>query len=199
MLEMKNPRVSRKLPPNFLFSPSLLKLELYGYLFLEELPSNLGELGTLRELDLQAFRSLVVVNLEDYHSLEQLSESFGKLPSLKELHMHSYWRKLLRGMCELNALVDLTIKCKEGLSELLELIGELASLEYLCIECGSAPSIIVQILYGGLSSLSSVKLCIPILQTIRESYGNLNSLQRLGLHSQSLETILGSLGNLSSL
>eukprot|EP01018_Ginkgo_biloba_P030181 Gb_04407 [translate_table: standard] len=280
MLEMKNPRVSKKLPPSFLFSPSLLKLELDGCPLLEELPNSLVELGALRELhltdcyslkelpetfgllgslerlylrgcrDLQALpaqfgllRSLVVVNLEDCHSLEELPESFGKLPSLKELHMHFCWRfralpenfgelhslkqltlnsctslgslpecighlsslklfnmencehvrELPRRMCELSSLVDLTIKCREGLSELPEWIGELASLEYLCIECGSAPSITAPVSFGGLSSLRILELQTESLQALPVSIANLRSLNYLILNGCENMKNLGSI------
>eukprot|EP01018_Ginkgo_biloba_P030261 Gb_32763 [translate_table: standard] len=122
LLEMKNPRVSKKLPPSFIFPPSLVKLELHGCLLLEELPNSLGELGALRELC-----------LTDCHSLKELPETFGRLGSLERLYLRGCrdLQALPAQFGLLRSLVVVNLEDCHSLEELPESFGKLHSLREL--------------------------------------------------------------------
>eukprot|EP01018_Ginkgo_biloba_P030178 Gb_04405 [translate_table: standard] len=168
LLEMRSPRVSKKLPPSFLFSPSLLKLELDGCPLLEELPKSLGELGALRELC-----------LTDCYSLKELPETFGRLGSLETLY--------LRGCRDLQALPEqfgllrsLVVVILEDCHSLEELPGSFAKLPSLkelhmhsCWRFRALPEN-----FGELHSLKQLTLnSCTSLGSLSECIGQLSSLK----------------------
>eukprot|EP01018_Ginkgo_biloba_P030180 Gb_04406 [translate_table: standard] len=200
LLEMRNPRVSKKLPPGFLFSPSLLRLELDGCPLLEELPNSLGEFGALRELC-----------LTDCYSLKELPETFGRLGSLEMLYLRGC--RDLQSLPEqfglLRSLAVVNLEDCHSLEELPgsfarslpECIGQLSSLKLFNVEnCEH-----VKKLPRGLCELSSLVdltiKCREGLSELPERIGELATLEYLCIECGSAPsiTVPVSFGGLSSL
>ncbi|MFX1258288.1 MAG: leucine-rich repeat domain-containing protein [Promethearchaeota archaeon] len=152
---------------------------------LSTLPESIGNLSSLKELDLR------------YNKLTTLPESIGNLSSLKELDLnHNKLTTLPESITKLESLQTLNLGWYQ-LTTLPESIGNLSSLKELDLSYNKLTTLPESI--TKLESLKELNLKENKLTTLPELIGDLKSLKELNLKENKLTTLPESIGNLKSL
>eukprot|EP00257_Ricinus_communis_P026485 XP_025013899.1 protein SUPPRESSOR OF npr1-1, CONSTITUTIVE 1-like isoform X2 [Ricinus communis] len=177
-----------ELPSSIGCLSSLVQLDLSRCKMLESLPNNICELSSLKELILDA------------SGIKELPSSIGCLSSLVKLNLRGckMLESLPNSICELSSLKELILN-DTGIEELPSSIGCLSSLVQLdlsrCKMLESLPNSICE-----LSSLKELILDASGIKELPSSIGCLSSLVKLNLRGcKMLESLPNSICELSSL
>lgn len=161
-----------------------ISLSLAG-LGLEKLPSEIGQLTKLTELDLVA------------NFLTELPSEIGQLSNLRILKLGgSDLTQLPSEIGNLSSLEQLEICCNE-LDDLPSEIGKLSNLRSLDLHGNRLTSLLPEI--AQLRNLEVLYLTSNQLEQLTPQIGQLQNLRILGLHGNQLTTLPPEIGNLANL
>ncbi|CAM6033858.1 unnamed protein product [Sphagnum compactum] len=181
----------KELPSSIGQLNALQELQLWGCSNLKELPSSIGQLNALQEL-----------YLEGCSNLKELPSFIGQLNALQKLYLEgcSNLKELPSSIGQLNALQKLYLVGCSNLKELPSSIGQLNALQELYLEgCSNLKELPSSI--GQLNALKELDLkgCSN-LKELPSSIGQLNALQKLDLERCSnLKELPSSIGQLNAL
>ncbi|CAM6063762.1 unnamed protein product [Sphagnum tenellum] len=187
----------QKLPSNLFYCLQLKVLHLTECRSLEKIPSYIGQLNALQELDLNG-----LLSLSNCSNLKELPSSIDQLNALQELDlsMCSNLKEVPSSIGQLNALQWLYLSKWSNLKELPSSIDQLNTLQVLflssCSNLKELPSSI-----GQLNALRELYLCeCSNLNELPSSIGQLNALQVLFLSGcANLNELPSSIGQLNAL
>ena len=175
---------------------------------LSELPTEIGQLTNLQQLDLfdnqltglpteiGQLTSLQQLDLR-YNQLSELPTEIGQLTSLQQLDLsHNQLNALPVEIGQLTSLRQLDLSHNQ-LSELPTEIGQLTSLQQLSLSYGKLSELPAEI--GQLTSLQQLSLSYGKLSELPAEIGQLTSLQQLFLSDNQLNELPAEIGQLTSL